>query len=113
MYVCLSVTTLARAYVRHVCDKLNLPARSSLNYKGFQLADFAKKLCYSLFFVFARPNQPFLIIVVATWQFLLQDDLYLRVLKVGKWSSHVHACMHAIIINSPPSALVLLFFLFW
>ena len=52
-----SVTTLSQTC--DVCDKLNLPARSSLNYKGFQHADFAKKLSfpsYSLFFTFTQPK---------------------------------------------------------
>ena len=50
--VCLYVCRQSSASVRRVCNKLNLPARSSLNDKGFQLTDFAKKLSvptYSLF----------------------------------------------------------------
>ena len=43
------------------------------------MADFAKKLSflsYSLFFTFARPMQPFLIIEVATWQVQLTIITY-------------------------------------
>ena len=50
----LSVLSLLGASVQHVCNKLNLPARSSLNSKGFQLADFVKMLSfpsYSLCFI--------------------------------------------------------------
>ena len=55
MCVCLSVCYRSSAGVRHVYDKLNLPAKSLLNAKGFQLADFAKKVSfpsYSFFFHF-------------------------------------------------------------
>ena len=40
--VCLS--SLYSASLRHVCDELNLPAKSLLHPKGFQPTDFAKKL---------------------------------------------------------------------
>ena len=72
--VFVSVTILAPA-----CNNLNLPARSSLNCKGYQLADFAKKLSfpsYSLFFTFAQPRRPFSIIQVATWQGQLTTITY-------------------------------------
>ena len=52
--VCLSVCYQSSASVRRACDKLDLPARSSLNSQGFQLADFAKTLSfpsYSFFFI--------------------------------------------------------------
>ena len=45
--------------LRRVCEKLNLPAKSLLNAKGFQLEDFAEMLTftsYSLFIVFARSS---------------------------------------------------------
>ena len=60
--VCLSVCPHASASLGRVCNKFNLPARSSLNFKGFELTDFAKKLyflSYSSFFTFARPKRPF------------------------------------------------------
>ena len=73
VYVCYH----SSASVRCVCDKLNLPARSSLNPKGFQLADFAKMLSflsYSLFFAFTNSSK--LLYVASS-----PDDLYLRVFK--------------------------------
>ena len=42
LLVCLSVCYQSSASVLRACDKLNLPAQSSLNSQGFQLADFAK-----------------------------------------------------------------------
>ena len=54
--VCVCMCYHSSASVQRVCDKLNLPAWSSLNDKGFQLTDFTKKLSflsYSLFFTFA------------------------------------------------------------
>ena len=77
--VCVCVCYHSSASVRRVCDKLNLPARSSLNNKGFQQVDFAKKLSflsYSLFFTFARRRRPFLIIEVAMWQVQLTTITY-------------------------------------
>ena len=46
--VCLSVCVCyhSRAIVQRLCDKLNLPAKSPMNAKGFQLADFTKKLSF-------------------------------------------------------------------
>ena len=73
---CVSVN-YSSASLRHVCDKLNLPTKSSLNSKGLQLADFAKKLSflsYSLFFVFPWPSQPFAFIEIGA---SLSNDLYL------------------------------------
>ena len=79
--VCLSVCYRSSTSIRHSCDKMILPARSSLNSKGFQLADFAKKLSfpsYSLFFTFAWPKGPFSIIEVATVQVQLTTITYER-----------------------------------
>ena len=62
--VCVFVADLVPAYDASACNKLNLPARSSLNDKGFLVMDFAKKLSFmssSLFFTFARPSPPFAI----------------------------------------------------
>ena len=58
------------------CDKSNLhvPARSSLNYKGFQLADFAKTLSllsYSLFSFSHGQVGHLQFIEIAMWQFRL------------------------------------------
>ena len=80
--LCVRVCYHSSAGVRRVCDKLNVPARSLLNDKGFQLTDFAKKLSfpsYSLFFTFARPRWLFSIIEVATmWQLQLITITYER-----------------------------------
>jgi hypothetical protein len=43
----LVATTLYTAGVRHVCNKVNLPANFAPNSKGFQLRDFAKNLSIS------------------------------------------------------------------
>ena len=72
--VCLCVTNLAPAY-----NKLNLPAWSSLNSKGFQLADLAKKLSfpsYGMFSLLHSPRRPFAIIKVAMWQVQLTTITY-------------------------------------
>ena len=56
LFVCLSVCYRSTASVKHLCNKMNVPANFSPNSKGFQLRDFAKKLSltsYSLFFVFS------------------------------------------------------------
>ena len=87
-FVCVYVCRRSSASVRRVCNKLNLPipARSSLNNKGFQLTDFAKKLFFlssSSFFTFARPKRPSSFTEVAS----SIGDHYLRALIVGKWSS--------------------------
>ena len=61
--MCLYVCPHSSASLGCVCNELNLPARSLLLSKGFQLTDVVKKLSfpsYSLFFL-ASPNvQPFL-----------------------------------------------------
>ena len=60
--------------VRHVWEKLKLPARSSLNYKGFQQADFAKKLLSRVVacFSFSHGQVGHLqFIEVATWEVCL------------------------------------------
>ena len=85
--VCVSVCYQSSTSVQN--DKLNLQAQLSLNFEGFQLADFAKKLSfssYSLFFTFARPGRPFSIIEVSTGVVPL-TTIQLRALRVGKWSS--------------------------
>ena len=54
LFVCLFVCYQSTACVRHLCNKINIPVDFVPNLKGFQLRDFAKKLCltsYSLFFI--------------------------------------------------------------
>ena len=78
-----------------MCDKVNLPGRSSLNDKGYQLADFAKKLSfssYSLFSLLQGQDSHF-------QSLKLPRGKYLRALRVGKWSSTQKA------LNSVPSVL--------
>ena len=65
--MCMTACYHSSASIRRMCDKLNLPARSSLITKGFQLADFTKELSfrsYSLLFTVS-----FSIIEVATCQY--------------------------------------------
>ena len=50
LFVCLYVCYHSSASLRHVCNKLNLPARSLLHSKGFQLTNFAKRKNVSIFF---------------------------------------------------------------
>ena len=50
LFVCLYVCYYSSASLRHVCNKLNLPARSLLHSKGFQLTNFAKRKNVSIFF---------------------------------------------------------------
>jgi hypothetical protein len=54
LFICYHST----ACIRRLCNKMNVPANFTLNSKGFQLRDFAKKLsvtCYRIFFVIAWP----------------------------------------------------------
>ena len=81
-FVCVCVCPLVPAYIRRVFNKLNLPARSSLNSWGLQFADFAKTLlsrviaCFSfsqgqvghLQFIEAEVHDKFVRQPVATWQ---------------------------------------------
>ena len=56
LFVYLFVCYQSTACLRHLCNKMNIPANFSPNSKGFQLRDFAKKLSltsYSLFFIFS------------------------------------------------------------
>ena len=44
--VCVCVCYQSSASIRRVCNILNLPMKSLLNFEGFQLLDFAKKLSF-------------------------------------------------------------------
>ena len=98
LFVSMSVLKLV-ACIWRVCNTLNLPVKSLVNSKGFQLTDFAKKVPFpscSLIFIFTQPSRPFAI----RWSCHVvnsSDDLYLQVLRVGKWSSDVKYayCMHS------------------
>ena len=95
--VCVCVCYRSSAIIRRLCDKLNLPDRSSLNSEGFQLVNIAKMLSlpsYSLFFALARRRQPFWNIEVAAWRSI--DDHYQRALNVGKRLS----ALKALILNN-------------
>ncbi len=54
--VCWSVCYQSTGCIRHLCNKMNVPANCAQNFKKFQLRDFAKNLSfttYSLFFALA------------------------------------------------------------
>ena len=58
LFVCLSVCYQSTDCIRHLHNKMNVPANFAPNSKGFQLTDFAKILklsltSYSLFFIFS------------------------------------------------------------
>ena len=108
MYVCM-------------CDELNLPAMSLLNSRGFQLADFTKKLSFlsytcSLFFVFARGQVDHF--QVATWQVCLTIlpmsvvnglDTYVKGAYIlYQDCTCVYTCMHGLIQRRAFCTLVVL-----
>ena len=80
LFVRVCVCYQSSASVRHVCNKLNLPVESLLNFQGFQLTDFAKMLFFSQVincFSFLRSQVGRLqFIEVVTWQVCLTTFTY-------------------------------------